>query len=154
MDIGSHDMSKMRGRDPFWRGKIRSLVGDCLNIANQFGPGVIVLFMEVVPRSINGGVGMTIDVFERYAEFFNKLLFLEQGKALRQGTGLRFAKIQGLRNMYSSSGKHHNRNRGDFWKMMGFTLHLESIDCILLSQSGNVFCGKEMLNQGMIPHFF
>ena len=112
LDIGMNDIAEIT--DEHWKSKIRSLVLICKNIANQFDSGVTVCFLEVIPRIGFTGGNMTTSKFETRANYFNNLLKMEQGKALHRGTYLRYAKIMGVKNMYTPHGVHQKINIEDF----------------------------------------
>ena len=109
LDIGMNDIAKIT--DEHWKSKIKALVLTCKSIANQFDSGVTVCFLEVIPRVGFTRRNMTPAKFEERANYFNSLLSLEQGKALRQSppSNFRYGKMQGWRN-FSMGNRYYQRD--------------------------------------------
>jgi hypothetical protein len=110
VDIVSNDIADMDAKllDSMWRQEIRDMVGQCILIAQSFKPEVTVCFLQVAPRTKTRGNGMNAETFEKYAKYYNDLMYIRQGDALKGGnmkrdgmtapTNLRVQKMQGWRN--------------------------------------------------------
>ena len=112
VDIVSNDIASMDAC-AMWRQEIRDMVGLCIQFAQNFRPEQTVVFLQVAPRLKTTGKGMTPEIFEQYAKYFNDMMFVRQGDAIKGGgvkrddtvapTNLRTQKLQGFRNLDTSA---------------------------------------------------